>query len=102
MTRRLYYTDAKLREFEAAVVAQDRMEDEEGVVRSAVALDRTVFYPTSGGQPYDTGTLSGVPVVAVSEDAAGRVWHLLASPLPSGTIEVCGKIDWEGRFHHMQ
>lgn len=102
MTRRLYYTDAKLREFEAAVVAQDRMEDEEGVVRPAVALDRTVFYPTSGGQPYDTGMLSGVPVVAVSEDAAGRVWHLLASPLPSGTIEVCGKIDWERRFDHMQ
>ena len=102
MTRRLYYTDAKLREFKAAVVAQDKMEDEDGVLRPAVALDRTAFYPTSGGQPHDIGTLAGVPVVAVAEDAAGRIWHLLASPLPSGMIEVCGKIDWKRRFDHMQ
>ena len=49
----------------------------------AVALDRTAFYPTGGGQPCDTGTLNGVPVVDVRDDG-DLVWHLLAGPLPPG------------------
>jgi alanyl-tRNA synthetase len=56
VTELLYLRDAYLREFEATVVAcRD----------SAIALDRTAFYPTGGGQPNDTGTLAGLPVTDV-------------------------------------
>ena len=52
MTERLYYTDAYLRNFSAQIV--DRSEDSR-----TVYLDRTAFYPTSGGQPYDSGSIGG-------------------------------------------
>ena len=55
MTERLYYTDSYLREFEANVV--EEVSAAEGETRQAVLLDRTAFYPTSGGQPFDTGSL---------------------------------------------
>ncbi|GIU76566.1 MAG: alanyl-tRNA editing protein [Bryobacteraceae bacterium] len=93
MTERLYYTDSFLTEFDARVV---RAEDG----RTRIVLDRTAFYPTSGGQPHDTGTLAGVPVVRV-EDADDEIVHVLAAPLPeSGTAH--GVIDWPRRFDHMQ
>ena len=75
-----------------------------------VALNRTAFYPESGGQPWDTGVLvatarSGatleVPIERVDEDEAGEVWHLVRKPLVQGT-EVTGRIDAERRFDHMQ
>src|SRR5579884_3002652 len=94
MTHRLYYTDAYLREFSAAVV--DRNED-----GTRVYLAETAFYPTSGGQPHDLGTLGGVPVVDVV-DEDDRVAHVLASPLASGGAPVPGKIDWRRRYDHMQ
>ncbi|NIM49581.1 MAG: alanyl-tRNA editing protein, partial [Gemmatimonadales bacterium] len=72
MTERLYYADCTVREFAARIVA--RREGERG---PEVRLDRSAFYPTSGGQPYDSGTLAGVPVLDVWEDEAGDVWHLL-------------------------
>ena len=98
-TERLYYTDAYRRTFLAGVLA---------VVASAggrtgVVLDRTVFYPTSGGQPHDTGTLAGIPVVDVI-DADEHVIHVLepgATP-PAVGAEVEAEIDWERRFDHMQ
>jgi alanyl-tRNA synthetase len=95
MTERLYYTDSTLREFTARVVAQQ--ESERG---PAVRLDRTAFYPTSGGQPHDTGMLSDVAVLDVWEDGKGDVWHLLDRLPPSD--EVRGEIDWERRCDHMQ
>ncbi len=60
----------------------------------------TAFYPTSGGQPYDTGKLNGIAVLDVWEDDEDAVWHLLEQ-LPEGD-EVGGEIDWERRFDHMQ
>ena len=70
-----------------------------------VALDRTAFYPTSGGQPFDTGLLRTavleVPVEQVEEDEQGAVWHFVRKPLPPGA-HVEGQIDWERRFDHMQ
>jgi alanyl-tRNA synthetase len=70
-----------------------------------VALDRTSFYPTSGGQPFDTGLLRTavleLPVEQVEEDEQGAVWHFVREPLPAGT-HVEGQIDWERRFDHMQ
>ena len=94
MTERLYYADSYLTQFEATVLASEPHGD-----RLAVILDRTAFYPTSGGQPHDTGTLSGVPVTDVIEDGEDRVLHLVSAPL---TGAVAGAIDWPRRFDHMQ
>jgi alanyl-tRNA synthetase len=93
MTDRLYYTDAYLREFDAAVI--DRAEG-----GRRVYLDRTAFYPTSGGQPFDLGTLGGIRVVDVV-DEEDRIAHLLANPLEAAG-PVRGSVDWGRRFDHMQ
>jgi alanyl-tRNA synthetase len=92
LTDRLYYTDAYLREFEASVI-----ERSDGGVR--VYLDRTAFYPTSGGQPHDTGQLGDVDVVDVV-DEGDRVAHLLTAPLLEGLTR--GRLNWDRRFDHMQ
>ena len=73
MTDRLYYTDPYARDFEATVT--DRAEDSRRIY-----LDRTAFYPTSGGQPFDTGELGGVRVVDVV-DEGDRIAHVLDAPL---------------------
>ena len=96
MTERIYYTDSYLRNFTARVV-----EVTEGGRR--VYLDRTAFYPTSGGQPFDTGTLAGI-AMREAIDEEDRVAHLLAAPLDPATpgTEVAGVIDWTRRYDHMQ
>ena len=93
MTDRLYYTDSYQREFRARVV--ERSDD-----GRTVYLDRTLFYPTSGGQPFDLGSIAGVAVIDVV-DEEDRIAHHLAEPLPSQD-EVAGEIDWTRRFDHMQ
>ena len=94
-TERLYYTDSYLREFQARLAARS----EDG---RTVYLDRTLFYPTSGGQPFDTGTLAGIAVIDVV-DEEDRVAHLLAKPLAAETgAALSGEIDWTRRFDHMQ
>ncbi|MGC8782392.1 MAG: alanyl-tRNA editing protein [Anaerolineae bacterium] len=93
-TERLYYQDAYLREFTARVTARRPMDG-----RLAVALDRTAFYPTGGGQPHDTGTLNGVAVSDVFA-ADGVIWHVLEAELPGE--EVAGVLNWPRRFDHMQ
>lgn len=93
-TERLYYIDAYQRQFSARVVSR-RVIDQ----RPAAALDRTAFYPTGGGQPHDTGTLNGVPVLDVRE-VDGQVWHLLGDELRSDRVD--GQIDWPRRWDHMQ
>ena len=75
---------------------------EDGAERPAVRLDRTAFYPTSGGQPYDLGTLERIPVVEVLEDATGEIWHLLGATGLATSQVVHGIIDWQRRFDHMQ
>ncbi|MDP8980530.1 MAG: alanyl-tRNA editing protein, partial [Acidobacteriota bacterium] len=67
--------------------------------RTRIYLDRTAFYPTSGGQPFDLGTLGGVRINEVV-DEDGRVAHVLSAPLEGD--EVAGSIDWTRRFDHMQ
>jgi alanyl-tRNA synthetase len=91
MTERLYYTDSYLCEFAAVVTATEG---------DTVYLDRTAFYPDSGGQPCDAGRLGGVAVLGVSEQEDGRIAHRLAAPLSAGP--VTGAVDWERRFDHMQ
>src|SRR5437764_3770565 len=73
MTERLYYSDSYLREFSARVAG--RSED-----RRTVYLDRTAFYPTSGGQPFDFGSIAGIAVRDVIDEDS-RVAHVLAEPL---------------------
>jgi len=92
MTDRLYYTDAYLREFDAAVV--DRADG-----GRRVYLDRTAFYPTSGGQPFDIGRLDGASVVDVV-DEEDRIAHVLDAPVAAA--RVTGRLDWARRFDHMQ
>lgn len=94
--RRLYYGDPYLTRFTASVVERLRWGE-----LPAVVLDRTALYPTSGGQPHDTGTLNGVPVVDVVErEEDGAVVHVLAAPLEATQVE--GQIDWHRRFDLMQ
>lgn len=95
MTERLYYRDPYCRRFDAVVT---RAFEHEG--RRAVTLDRTAFYPTSGGQPFDTGRLGDVPVVETI-DVADGIAHVVAESLPEGAT-VSGEIDWPRRFDHMQ
>jgi alanyl-tRNA synthetase len=92
VTERLYYSDSYLHEFHA------RVTERSGDGRR-IYLERTAFYPTSGGQPHDTGTIAGVPLVDV-EDEGERIAHVVAAPVESD--EVACRIDWERRFDHMQ
>jgi alanyl-tRNA synthetase len=95
MIERIYYTDPGCRSFEATVT---RSETRDG--RALVTLDRTAFYPTSGGQPFDTGTLGGATVLDVL-DIDEEVVHVVSEPLTVGA-RVHGEIGWERRFDHMQ
>ena len=79
MTERLYYDDAYLTEFDA-VVTECREEDGKCIVR----LDRSAFYPTSGGQPYDTGTLGDARVLDVYVGEDHDVYHVTDRPLAVG------------------
>jgi len=92
VTERLYYQDCYLRDFRAHVV--EAADD-----GRRVYLDRTAFYPTSGGQPFDTGTLGGANVVEVVDEEE-RVAHVLDAPITAGEID--GRINWARRFDHMQ
>ena len=93
MTERLYYSDCYLTSFHARVIAAA----ENG---RRVYLDRTAFYPTSGGQPFDVGTLGGARVVEVVDEEE-RVAHVLDAPLAAAG-EVEAHVDWTRRFDHMQ
>jgi len=92
MTERLYYSDSYLREFSARITDSG----EDGRV---AYLDRTAFYPTSGGQPFDTGSIAGVPVLEVV-DEDDRIAHRLAAPVAAGEVHCA--VDWQRRFDHMQ
>ena len=93
---RRYYDDAYMVSFDATVM--ERVE-EHGLL--AVVLDRTCFYPTSGGQPNDTGTLSGSRVTDVAvREPDGAVLHVVDRLPASDRVE--GRIDWARRFDHMQ
>jgi alanyl-tRNA synthetase len=92
MTQRLYYTNCYLHDFQARVLETA----DEG---RKVYLDRTAFYPASGGQPFDLGTLGGSPVREVI-DEGDRIGHVIATAL--AVTEVEGRIDWSRRYDHMQ
>src|SRR5436309_15714137 len=97
MTFRTYASDAEaayLREIEATVVESDS-------VNNTVVLDATVFYPTGGGQPHDTGTLSWDGGEARVVDVRGRgdeIAHQLDGPVPVAGTRVHGALDWDRRY----
>ena len=93
VTDRLYYQDAYTTEFSAVVTEVDD---------ARIILDRTLFYPTSGGQQFDTGSLGGTNVVDVIDEDE-RIVHLLSAPAPfAAGAQVTGRVDWARRFEHMQ
>jgi alanyl-tRNA synthetase len=102
-TERLFYANPYQCEFSARVIARREMAGQ-----PAVALDRTAFYPTGGGQPHDIGSLRPAartgdePAISVTDVVAedGLVWHVLAAPLAADA--VTGSLDWPRRFDHMQ
>ncbi len=102
MTDRLYYDDAYLWSFEAAVaLCVPAKKPGEWFA----ALDRSAFYPTSGGQPFDTGRIvfpgGEAKVLNVAVDKAGVVWHTLDREIPAGTA-IHGEIDGARRTDHME
>ncbi len=110
MSDRIYYADPALSTFDAHVADIREASRSQGKSLWQIALNRTAFYPTSGGQPHDTGLLTAtspagalleVPVLAVEEDEHGEVWHTTPKPLSAGTA-VRGYVDWGRRRDHMQ
>ena len=123
MTDRLYYADPYLQEFDATI---QRVDSRDG--RTVVTLDRTAFYPTSGGQPFDTGTLGPFRVVDVVDEDDGTIAHVVEprtenqepqhqepqhqepqnqnperrTPNAEPGSSLRGSIDWPRRFDHMQ
>ena len=93
-TERLYYTDCYLREFEARVFRSEPAPN-----GFKVYLDRTAFYPTSGGQPTDSGTIAGMQVLE-AVDEGDEIAHILRQAPEAESVS--GKIDWARRFDHMQ
>ena len=96
MTTRIYYTEPSRDAFDATVTSCDTRDG-----RVEATLDRTAFYPTSGGQPFDTGTLDGIRVLEVEDRDDDEVIHVLERPVAVGA-SVKGVIDWTRRFDHMQ
>lgn len=86
--------------YRAAFTGRVRAAEPAGEGLTAVYLDRTWFYPDSGGQPADRGLLGGLEVAGVTEDENG-VRHLVRGVLAVGA-EVEGRIDRARRFDHMQ
>jgi alanyl-tRNA synthetase len=100
MTDRLYYHDSFLYDFDARVV-----EAVEHQGRSAIVLDRTAFYPTSGGQVYDLGVLTvdgkQISITEVADEEDGRILHFASEPLAVGK-QVHGTVDAGRRRDHVQ
>jgi misacylated tRNA(Ala) deacylase len=91
-TQLLYLRDAYLTSAEASVTA---------VEGDRVALDRTVLYPTGGGQPFDTGTLGDARVTSVRKEG-DTVWHTIEGRVPNVGDAVLVEVDWDRRHALMR
>jgi alanyl-tRNA synthetase len=100
-TERLYYNDSHLTEFDATVVASEEIAPN----RAGLLLDRTAFYPTGGGQPFDTGSLGDARVVDCIDREDDGVLHVVdgsEGSIPRVGERVRGRVDWGRRLEHMQ
>ena len=95
MTERIYYHDSYLTNFSAKVIKKQKDNDYFGLV-----FDKTAFYPTSGGQPHDQGTVNEVPIVNIVDLHNGQILHLLKKDIKEANIDCV--INWSTRFDHMQ
>ncbi len=99
MTEQLFREDSYLKECEATVVGSDD---------GAIVLDRTVFYPTGGGQPGDTGEISwdagSVRIIDTRYGPDGEICHLTdeGAATPAVGTAVKASLDWERRYLHMR
>lgn len=96
MTQRLYYGDSYTVAFDARIIERYTASG-----KHAVILNRTFFYPTGGGQPHDTGTINGIPVIDVfTRDEDHAVVHVLENE--AGPDAATCSVNWTRRFQHMQ
>src|SRR6516164_3787484 len=102
-THRLYYDDAYLQDFDATVLSCEPSSSsfsESGPIATwEVLLDRTAFYPSSGGQPNDLGTLGEAGLLDI-RDVNDDVLHIVDREIARGPVR--GVVDWLRRFDHMQ
>jgi alanyl-tRNA synthetase len=96
-TVRLDYDDAYTTRFTARVQGGGSHKG-----RPALQLESTYFYPESGGQQADRGTIGNIPVLDVQTDDDGRVWHVVAAEAAAPSGDVPAEVDWARRFDHMQ
>lgn len=97
MTDRLYYRNSALLTFEAEIVDTGAFEN-----RFYTVLDRSAFYPTSGGQLFDTGTLNEIAVIDVIESEDKEVLHITEVPVGKEGDTVTGKVDKQRRLKNRQ
>jgi alanyl-tRNA synthetase len=100
-TLRAYHDDVLADELESVVLAHGRLPSAGGVERTTVVLDRSLFYPESGGQMADRGTLAGAAVLDVQVDDEGLVHHVVEGALPAIGARVAARIDRARRREHM-
>lgn len=96
MTERLYYRDPAILEFEATIISSKEVDG-----RFQTILNRSAFYPTSGGQLFDTGLLGDVPVIDVVE-SDHEVLHISERKVGEAGVSVHGKVDAGRRQVHRQ
>jgi alanyl-tRNA synthetase len=93
-TQKYYYTDSYITDFQANIIEAIPYDD-----KFAIRLDKTYFYPESGGQPCDRGTINGEEIVSIIE-SQGVTLHITQNKLQEGLAHC--HIDWDVRFDHMQ
>ncbi|UCG26230.1 MAG: alanyl-tRNA editing protein, partial [Chloroflexota bacterium] len=96
MTELLYLNDSYVRRFDATVAGQ---------LDGGIVLDRSAFYPGSGGQPADLGSLAAGadswPVTKVKR-ISGNIVHFVDGPLPDEGAAVSAALNWERRYKLMR
>ena len=97
MTEQLYFTDSSVGTFTGTV---------ERTLDDRVVLNRTHFYPTGGGQPHDTGTLTSEAAAwdVTAVEKKDEIYHTIEGPdpLPEPGTNVSGELNWDRRFAHMR
>lgn len=97
MTERLYYTDSKILNFEASIISSGKTDDD----RFYTVLDKTAFYPTSGGQLFDRGKLNQVDIIDVLE-VGDEIHHISKYPVGEQNENVSGSVEPLRRIYNCQ